>query len=146
MPTATATEAQAIQDLERKCRQDFEYACANVLWIRPKDEALCRLNLLWPQRYVYRRFLKPAWERKEALGLVVLKTRRIFMTTLFMAWLYHKIRWFKGINCYVLANDDPTLADVYGMALRYHQNMPPDFLPPVERLNSEQLAYAAPWD
>ena len=146
MAGATAQEAQTIMELERRCRTDFEYCCANMLWIRPKDEALCRLNLLWPQRYVYRRFLKPAWERKEALGLVVLKTRRVFMTTLFMAILYHRIRWYKGINAYVLANDDPTLADVYGMAQRMHSNLPPDFVPPVERNNTEVLAYAPPWD
>jgi hypothetical protein len=145
MPVATQ-DASAIQELERTCRRDFEFACGRVLWIRPKDEALCRLNLLWPQRYVHRRFLQPAWERKEALGLVVLKTRRIFMTTLFMAWLYHKVRWYKGINAYVLANDDPTLADVYGMAQRFHNNLPQDFVPPVERNNTEVLAYAAPWD
>lgn len=146
MPGATASQGTAIQDLERQCRTSFEDACSLMLWIRPKDEALCRLNLLWPQRYVHRRFLQPAWQRKEALGLVVLKTRRIFMTTLFMAWLYHKIRWYKGINAYVLANDDPTLADVYGMAQRFHQNLPDDFVPPVERNNTEVLTYGAPWD
>lgn len=146
MPVATSPQGQDIQTLERLCREDFEEACTRVLWIRPKEQALCRLQLLWPQRYVYRRYLKPAWERREALGLVVLKTRRVFMTTLFMAWLYHKIRWYKGINAYVLANDDPTLADVYGMAQRFHANLPVDFVPPVERNNTEVLAYAAPWD
>jgi hypothetical protein len=146
MPAATAQQAEHITGLERRCREDFEYACETLLWIRPKDEALCKLRLLWPQRYVYRRFLKPAWERKEALGLVVLKTRRIFMTTLFMAWAYHKIRWYKGINAYVLANDDPTLADVYGMAQRFHNNLPVEMVPPVERNNTEVLAYGAPWD
>src|SRR5262245_54364003 len=81
MAGVTAQDAQSIQALERRCRENFEYACAEMLWIRPKDEALCKLNLLWPQRYVHRRFLKPAWDRREPLGLVVLKTRRIFMTT-----------------------------------------------------------------
>ena len=146
MAGATTQQAQAIQNLERKARQDFEYACANLLWIRPKDEALCKLNLLWPQRYVHRRFLAPAWERKESLGLVVLKTRRIFMTTLFVAWLYHKIRWYKGLNVYILANDDPTLADVFGMAKRFHANLPEELVPPVKTDNTEVLSYAAPWD
>src|SRR5262245_12934259 len=113
---ATSTQAQSIMDAERRCRDDFSWACANVLYIRPKEQPLLRLALNWRKQYVYEHSLWPAWRQREPLALTVLKTRRVGMTTLFMAWLYHKIRWYRGQNCYVVANDDPTLADIFMMA------------------------------
>jgi hypothetical protein len=146
MPAVAMDQTTDIVSLERRCRDDFGWTCGNLLWIRPKEEALTRLRLNWPQRHVYERYLKPAWDNREALALTVLKTRRVGMTTLFMAWLYHKIRWYRGQNCYVIANDDPTLAEIFLMAGRFHENLPPDFLPPIDKKNTEQLSYAPPWD
>ena len=146
MPTATAAQASSIMDAERRCRDQFDWACANVLYIRPKEQPLMRLALNWPQRYVYEHHLKPAWEKREALALLVLKTRRVGMTTEFAAWLYHKIRWYRGQNCYMVANDDPTLAEIFQMVHRFHEHLPEDFMPPVDRKNTEQLSYSPPWD
>src|SRR5262245_27038685 len=146
MPVVAADQAQYIMEAERKCRDDFAWACGNLLWIRPKEQPLVRLQLNWPQRHVYERYLKPAWHAREPLALTVLKTRRVGMTTLFMAWLYHKIRWFRGQNCYTIANDDPTLSEIFTMATRFHENLPADFMPPIDKKNTEQLSYQPPWD
>ena len=146
MVTATAPSPDTIAAFERQCRDDFPLACESLFYIRPKEEPLTRLRLNWPQQHVTQRYLLPAWERREPLALTVLKTRRVGMTTLFMAWLYHKIRWFRGQNCYVVANDEPTLAEIFLMAGRFHDNLPPELVPPVAKNNTEQLAYAPPWD
>jgi hypothetical protein len=140
------TEQADITHLERQCRDDFAFATSHVFFIRPKEQPLTLLRLNWPQRYVYEHYLHPAWAQRQPLALTILKTRRVGMTTLLMAWIYHKIRWYRGQNCYVVANDDPTLAEIFQMATRFHDHMPPDFLPPVERHNTEQLSYAPPWD
>jgi hypothetical protein len=136
----------SLQALETRCKYDFAYACQALLWIKPREAPLCRLALNWPQRYVYEKYLLPKWSRNQPAALVTLKARREGLSTLFTAWQYHKARWWRGQNCYITAHDDDTVAEIFDMVLRYHEQLPEALRPPTRHKTRQELEYAAPWD
>lgn len=133
---------EKILAFERQCRDDFEFACNRVLWIKPKDAALCRLQLNWPQQYIWRHYVKPRWDAGEPIALAILKPRREGISTLSEAWLYHKIRWYSGQSAVVVAHRDDTVDELHQMVLRFHNQLPPELQPPTERHSRKELAYA----
>ena len=75
MSTAVAADNPYLQVADR-AQRDFVYCAGELLWIKPKDRPLCRLVLNWPQRYIWQRYLQPAWDAREPLALLILKARR----------------------------------------------------------------------
>lgn len=132
-----------IDQIETRARRDFLWACAHLLKIRPKEAPLCALKLNWPQRYIAENYLIPAHARGLPLALSILKARREGVSTLILAWLYHKIRWYRGRNCMVYANEDDTLQELFGMIPRFHENLPAELQLVTDKNNTEELSYAA---
>ncbi len=151
MPVASPVLAldaatKQIELLERRARHDFAAAASQYLWIKPKEQPLARLRLNWPQRFVYERYLLPAWQARQPFAGIILKARREGMSTLIAAYHYHKVRWWRGQNCYQTAHDDDTVEELFSMVIRFHDNLPDELKPPTKHKTRQELEYAAPWD
>ncbi|MDP3722701.1 MAG: hypothetical protein Q8R91_04295, partial [Candidatus Omnitrophota bacterium] len=152
MAVATARQskldeiAQSILAIETQARTDFLWAAAHLLMIKDKDAALVPLRLNFPQVYLYKKYLLPAWQRGEPLALLCLKARREGISTFFQGWFFHKLRWIPGQNILVAAHRDDTVDELHQMVQRFHQNLPPEMRPPTKRQSRKELAYLPPLD
>jgi len=138
--------AVTIGDIERDCRAHFDVACERVLRIKAKDAALVPLRLNWPQRYAAERYLIPAFEAKQPLALLILKGRQDGLSTLGMAWAFHKVRWYQGTSVVAAAHQDDTVSNFRDMVTRFHDNLPPELQPPKDRYNRKEIHYLPPLD
>ena len=143
MPTLAAPVRTKIDTLETRARPEFVWTCQHLFKIRPKDQPLIPLTLTRMQRYVAEQFLIPAHQRGIPIGLSILKARRVYMTTLNMAWLYHKIRWYRGRNTMVYAHDDDTVDEIFQMIPRFHENLPEPLQIPTSKNNTMEFGYEA---
>lgn len=128
-----------------RAQRDFAYCAGELLWIKPKDRPLCKLDLNWPQRYIWQRYLQPAWDAREPLALLVLKARREGVSTLIRAWHFHKATFYKGQSCYLTAHDDDTCQELFRMDRTFYQNLPQRLRPPTVANNRMEIEYAPEW-
>jgi hypothetical protein len=142
VPTATATASTDLQAIEGRARRDFVYTCETLLRILPKTGAIMPLRLNWPQRYIAMQYLIPAHQRGLPLALSILKARREGVSTLVNAWSYHKVRWYRGRHAMVYANDEDTLAELFGMVSRFHDYLPEAMQLRTSANNTKELEYA----
>ena len=137
----TTAPAPSLADIERRARRDFIWTAKHLLTIRPKDEPACLLDLRWSQRYIAENYLIPAHKRNLPLALSVLKSRRLYCSTLFAAWAYHKIRWYRGRNAMIYSYDDSSTQEIFDMVLRFHDYLPEGVKPPTLKKNTQELEY-----
>lgn len=128
-----------------RAQRDFAYCAGELLWIKPKDRPLCKLALNWPQRYIWQRYLQPAWDAREPLALLCLKARREGVSTLIRAWHFHKAVFFRGQQCYLTAHDDDTCQELFRMDRTFYQNMPAKLKPPVVANNRMEMEFGQEW-
>lgn len=147
-PSASAAPtpdvARTVLEMEQRAQQDFAWACEHLLWIKPKQTPAQRLTLKWPQRYMLEKILQPTWDRGEPLGLVILKSRRVGISTACAAWLYHKVRWWPGQSAMITAHRDDTVDELHQMVQRFHNNLPPELRPATHRFGRKELTYPPP--
>lgn len=144
-PAASSPTRTSVDQLEIRARRDFIWTAAHLLKIRPKDpyQPLMPLRLNWPQRYIAENYLIPAHQRGIPLGLSILKARREGVSTLMLAWMFHKVRWFRGRNAMVYAHTDKTLTELFEMIPRFDVNLPPEMQLEKDRDNTQELGYKA---
>jgi hypothetical protein len=140
-PPSPAEVNAALTGIETRAREDFGWTCSNLLWIKPEDRPLVHLDLISTQRWIWQRYLQPAWDRQEPVALVILKSRRARVSTLFEAWFYHKARWYPGQSVLIAAHLDRSVQELYEMILRFHEHLPVPLKPKPKALNRQELAY-----
>ena len=129
-----------------RAQRDFAYCCGELLWFKPKAGGpLQKLALNWPQRYIWQKYLQPAWDAREPLALLCLKARREGVSTLMRAWSFQKATFFRGQSCYLTAHDDDTSQELFRMDRTFYQNLPQRLRPPVVANNRMEIEYGPEW-
>ena len=134
------TQAQA---LATRCAEDFPFFAATCLKIRTKPGDVIPLRLNRAQRYVHER-LEDQKRRTGIVRAVVVKGRQLGISTYIQArfyWLLWRSR--KALMAFILTHEDPATENLFGMAKRFQELMPPHLKPLEKTANAKQLLFAA---
>lgn len=122
-------------------RDDLELYCANLVKIQGKDGSVLPFRWREAQRILHAKIER----QRESRGLVraiVLKARRLGVSTYVAARFYQKSTLWLGRNAFILTHEDKATHTLFNMVKFAHSNMVPDFQPPLEKANENELKFA----
>lgn len=110
--------------------KDFESRAGNLpdfakghCKIRQRDGSLVPLKFNATQKYVHEQLEKQRQETGKVRA-VILKGRQQGVSTYVAARFYHKVVHNIGLRCMILTHLEAASANLFGLARRYHDNMP----------------------
>jgi hypothetical protein len=137
------TKAKFTDQAERRrLRDDFAYYAQMCLKIRPKDPraGLQPLLLNPPQIHVHERLE----QQKASTGRVralILKGRQEGISTYVGARFYHQTAHSHGVRCYILSHEQRATDNLFGIAMRLHDNSPKLMKPSTGVANAKELVF-----
>lgn len=135
---ALETEAQ----VRLRLSNQFPYFAKACLRIRPKEGSIVPLVLNREQLYVH----SQVEEQRKRIGRVralVLKGRQQGMSTYVEARAYWRTIHSQGYRAFILTHHADATSNLFNMAKRYHEYMPPGFRPEVGTSSQKELAFPA---
>jgi hypothetical protein len=73
---------------------------------------------------------------------MVLKGRRMGISTYVGARFYHKATWRRGVRVYILTHEQDATDTLFDMVTRFHEHAPPSVRPELGEANAKTLAFA----
>lgn len=138
---AEPLEAQRFEDSLSRSRDDFAYFARHHLFIRTKDGSLVPLVLNRAQRHLHDRL-----ERQRAKGKVraiIVKGRQLGISTYLQGRFYWRLwRTKKALRAFILTHEQDATDNLFGMAQRYHDNLPVFIRPETKAANAKELVFA----
>jgi hypothetical protein len=130
------------RDIRIRLRDDFQHYASKCLRIRPKDPRLGLQPFILnePQAYVHKRLE----EQRRTTGKVralILKGRQEGISTYVGGRFYHRVTHSRGVSCYILTHEQKATDNLFGMAVRYHENCPPLVRPSTGAANAKELMF-----
>jgi hypothetical protein len=119
---------------------DFEYYAANVLKIRSKAGGLVPLNLNRAQRIVHARIEAQRHETGRVRALI-LKARQPGISTYVEGRLFWQVTKRPGVQAFILTHAQQATDNLFGMAERFHQNLPEPLVLTTARANAKELRF-----
>lgn len=123
------TTAQAYAESDRLFRSDLEHYCAKLVKI--KDYKTGRIvPFMWndEQRIVNRR-LDEQRERTGMVRALIVKPRKVGISTYIGARYYRKSTLNEGQRTYILTHEDDATTNLFNMVATIHANMAADYKP-----------------
>lgn len=117
--------------------EDYAKAC---LKIRTKTGAVVPLTLNRSQRYLHER-LEAQLKDKGKIRALVLKGRQVGVSTYIAGRFYWRTTHKRGCRTFILAHLDDASANLFGMARRFHENVPDLFKPETGAANAKELSF-----
>jgi len=128
----------------RVLRDDLPLYCRNAVKIQTKTGEI--KPFIWNRAQIE---LHAKLERqRDARGLVraiILKARRLGISTYVGARFYQRASLFLGKNAFILTHEDKSTQELFDLVKRIHDYMPDDFKPATESANANELSFAG-WD
>lgn len=116
---------------------DYAKAC---LKIRTKTGSIVPLTLNRSQRYLHEK-LETQRKEKGKVRALVLKGRQVGVSTYIAARYYWRTTHTTGCRTFILAHLDDASANLFGMARRFHENVPQLFKPVTSAANAKELIF-----
>ena len=124
-----------------RLRDDFAFFAKKCLKIVDKHGNLQPLILNKAQTYIHQRL--EAQRKKGKVRAVIVKGRQLGCSTYIQARFYWRLwRTTKTLQAFILTHHDDATTNLFGMARRYHDNLPAPIRPKEERANEKQLIFA----
>lgn len=125
----------------KRLRDDFEFFAKHCLRIRTKSGEIKPLVLNKAQRHLHDTIER---RRRETgrVRAIVLKGRQMGASTYIEARFYWRLWGSKGLRAFILTHEQPATDNLFAMAKRYHENVPPAFQHPTQAANAKELAFA----
>lgn len=119
----TLKEIRAIEDLARKCREDFTYCARNFFWITNKKRIPILFKLWESQELIYERLM--ALKAKGlAMKLMILKARQLGSSTVIEGLIAWRTMLFPNVNAIVVSYDPEHAAYLFSIMQRMLDMMP----------------------
>jgi hypothetical protein len=132
---------QFYDSADKMMRDDLAHYCAKLVKIEGKEGRA--LPFVW--REAQHRLHKRLEKQRDQRGLVraiVLKARKIGISTYIAARFYHRTTLWKGKHCFILTHEDPATKKLFGMARFMHEHMPLDYRPATVKANENEFDFA----
>lgn len=137
-----SARVSAYEATDRKMREDLRHYCAKLVRIQPKSGGE-PIPFKWNAAQVE---LHKKLERQlDARGLVraiILKARRLGISTYVGARFYNKATLQLGKNAFILTHHDKSTAELYELVRMIHAHVPDDYRPGTVASNDNELAFA----
>jgi len=124
-----------------KLKTDFDYYSKNCLFIKTKSGKTEPLVLNKAQRFIHERIEKQRRETGKVRALV-LKGRQQGCSTYLEGRFTHKTTFNKGLQAFILTHEDDATKNIFSMAKRYYDNLPPFVKPEIKASNDKSLHYS----
>lgn len=118
--------------------EDYAKAC---LKIRTKQGSVIPLELNRSQRYLHEK-LEAQRKDKGKVRALVLKGRQVGISTYIAGRFYWRTTHTTGCRTFILAHLDDASANLFGMARRFHDNVPDLFKPKTGAANAKELIFS----
>lgn len=134
------TQAQA---LATRCAEDFPFFAATCLKIRDPDGNIIPLRLNRNQRHLHER-VEAHFKKHGKVRIVLTKARQGGLSTYVQARFYWQLwRSRRALRAFILTHDDAATSNLFGMAQRFQDLMPPHLKPVPKVGNAKELVFAA---
>lgn len=126
---------------DKLLRTDLETYCRNLVRIQTKTGELAPLVWNEPQRLLHAK-LERQLDARGLVRAIVLKARRLGISTYVGARFYHRTTLHPGTNAYILTHLDTSTQELFELVKRIHDNIPGDYRPATVAANANELAFA----
>ena len=110
----TVKEILQIEEIARKCREDFSYAARNFFWITNKKRGDQLFKLWESQELIYQELIRLR-AAKLAMKVQILKARQLGCSTLIEGLIAWRTMFFKNVNAIVVSYDAEHAGDLFGI-------------------------------
>lgn len=124
-----------------KLKTDFQHYAAKCLKIRDKDGKVSPLILNQAQQYIHDR-LQTQLSDKGMIRALILKGRQQGCSTYVEGRFYWRVSHRRGVRAFILTHDDSATANLFEMAMRYHDNCPELVRPKTGAANAKELNFS----
>jgi hypothetical protein len=127
-----------------RCVGDFAYFARRCLKIRSKDGELLPFILNRSQRYLHES-IEDQMRRTGRVRKLIVKGRQIGSSTYIegrLYWRNWKAKQGTSLKAYILTHNQDATDNLFGMAQRFHDNMPEPLQPATKAANAKQLIFA----
>ncbi|KQM58776.1 MULTISPECIES: hypothetical protein [unclassified Sphingomonas] len=137
MSSLTAKQAAKLDRL----RDDFGYFAKCCLRIRTKEGKVVPFEMNQAQTVLHDR-LEEQRKRTGKVRAIILKGRQMGASTYIEARYYWRLWGRKGLTAFILTHEDKATRNLFGMAKRYHENMPPGLAHDTQSANANELSFS----
>jgi len=131
----------ALQAKAIRLRDDFEFFARNCLKIRTKSGAIVPFQLNRAQKVLHSRIEAQMTERG-LVRAIILKGRQLGASTYIQARFYWRLWGGRGLEAFILTHEQPATENLFAMAQRFHDLMPPPVKPPTKAANAKELSFS----
>lgn len=135
-----AERIASYEETDRLLRSDLRRYCSNLVMIQDKAGNIVPFQWRRAQVELHKRI-----ERQlDARGLVrtiVLKARRLGISTYVGARFYHNATLNLGRNAFILTHEDKSTKELFDLVKLIHERMPDDYRPDTVAANENELAF-----
>lgn len=125
-----------------RCVDDFDFFARNFLKIVTKSGELVPLRLNRSQRFLHEK-LEAQMARTGKVRAIIVKGRQLGSSTYLQARFYWKLwRSKRALKAFILTHDQDATDNLFGMAQRFHRNLPDDLRPITGASNAKELVFA----
>lgn len=122
----------------RTILNDFPLFAKNYLFIRPKSGQIKSLILNRAQMYAYER-LETQLREKGFVRAMILKGRQQGMSTKIQGRFFWKVITRRGTKAYILTHEAEATKNLFEIAMRYYDRLPPGLCAPADKSSSKEL-------
>lgn len=123
-------------------RTDFELYAQKALRVRSKSGRIQPLELNRAQRHIHAQ-LEAQRERTGKVRALILKGRQQGCSTYVEARFFWRTVWSQGVRTFILTHEEAASANLFEMAQRYYEHLPPELKPTVNAQNAKELQFKA---
>lgn len=126
----------------RRLSSDFELYADKALKVRSKSGSIQPLSLNKAQKYIHER-LETQRREKGRVRALILKGRQQGCSTYVEGRFFWRTVWSQGIRTFILTHEEAASANLFEMARRYWDHLPPELKPSVDAQNAKELQFKA---
>lgn len=138
---AAVLKPETMQAL-RQLSTDFELYARKALKVRGKSGQIAPLALNRAQKHIHER-LEAQRQRTGKVRALILKGRQQGCSTYVEARFFWRTAWATGIRTFILTHEEAASANLFEMAQRYLDYLPPELKPSVNAQNAKELLFKA---
>lgn len=129
------------EESDRRLQGGLEDYCTRFVRIADKTGNLVPFAWREAQRQLHARIEKQL-DSRGLVRAIVLKARRLGISTYVGARFYHRSTLWRGRNAFILTHEDKSTQELFGLVKRVHENMGEDYRPTTVAANANELAFA----
>ena len=131
---------QEIEHFRTRLLFEFPFYAFNCLFIRPKSGALTPFDLNFAQEYVHAR-LEQQRLLTGKVRAIILKGRQQGISTLIQGRFIQRVTTEEGLRAFILTHEQDATDNLFEMAERYYENLPPFMKPSLGTSNAKELHF-----